>query len=84
MQYHFQLNINAKKDYYHIFADAGKSTENTKETGLPNCELLIANGKVKYNQIGKTWNCQLCNYIRTKYEWKQVAHHANKHKFNSY
>ena len=51
------------------------------EFGLPNCELIVCSGKVKYGPIGETWNCLFCNYNREKYEWAQVVNHAtSKHK----
>ena len=51
-KYHYRLKIN-EKGYCRIADDNGFINRvNPKETGLPNCELLIGNGIVKYDPIG--------------------------------
>ena len=53
LKYHCRLAIR-EKEYYLTFPDTGKiNRENPKETGLPNCELLIPNCTVKYDPIAK-------------------------------
>ena len=47
------------------------------ETGLPNCELLVCNGKVKYGTVSKIRLCQLRDYIGSKYECEQVLGRAD-------
>ena len=71
-----------KKEFFNIANDNGfLDRRNTKETGLPNCALIIGNQNVQYGPILKKWNCLICNYARDKYNWKQVLRHANsKHK----
>ena len=82
INYHCHLTINAKK-YFNFNNNNGfTNRRNPRETGLPNCALIIGNQNVQYDPILKRWNCLICNYSKNKYNWKQVLDHANSKHHN--
>ena len=76
--YHCHLSY-AEKEYFNI-GDMDSTTINRKLTdqaGLPQESIVLADGKVKYDAINKTWTCTICNKTKNKYNRKQIVNHVN-------
>ena len=49
----------------------------TNQAGLPQNDMLLADGKVKYDAQKKTWTCAICNNTKHKYNRKQIINRVN-------
>ena len=59
--------------------------ENSPHSGLPNKDVYIPNGNIRYNSTEKVWTCMICELKFHKYDWGQITTHANsKHSAKEY
>ena len=77
LQYHCHLT-SEEKDFFQINEDETQlNRKKTTHIGLPKEDTLIANKNIKYTAATKTWNCQLCTKMSTKYNRRQMINHVN-------
>ena len=76
IKYPANLTI-SEKEYCQIANIGFINRRGPRETGLPNCELLIANGRSKYGAVNIIRLCRIRNYRRSKHGRRQVINRAN-------
>jgi len=77
-KYHRHLDTD-EKEYFKIdnLETTKINRKYTEQAGLPEGDIISANGKVKYDTINKTWKSTICNKSNNKYNRKQIINHVN-------